>query len=213
MRKTKYKGPLSLAHDFRYSAPYTVDSRVEEPLVYPPETHPFIHAYNDVAEARKNRFLKDASHYLWTVGQELLPYGFEPAAVITSPAGIAVSGDVWIEYRHPEHDRSIYLHISECGVDILGEAPPIGAPPTTRAFTTRRDCISIMGRWREAPPAGMRGDPKNWRSMKEGPNTWFDANLNSRELAEQILPFLSLIPLVSKELVQTSLFDQLQSAA
>jgi hypothetical protein len=212
MRKTKYRGPVSLACDWSYSCPYQVNEREAEPTIYPPETNLFIHAYNDRAGARKERFLKDAGHFLWTAGQELERYGFLPAGVVSNPAGIAVSGDVWADYRHPAHDRWIYVNISECSVNMIGEAPPIGTLPATRSFTTRRDRVTIMGRWRDAPPEGRRGEARSWRSVKDGPNNWYDANLNSRQLANELLTLLLIEPEPATEFIQTSLFDQLAAA-
>jgi hypothetical protein len=212
MRKTKYRGPVSLACDWSYSAPYQCDEREAEPTIYPQESNPFIHAYNDRAAARKERFLKDAGHYLWTVGQELERYGFLPAGVVSNPAGIACSGDVWANYQHPDHDRWIYVNISEVGVDMIGEAPPIGTFPIQHSVTTRKDRITVMGRWREMPTKGTRGDPKSWRSLKEGPNNWYDANLNSLELAYELLRLLLIEPEAAGEFVQGSLFDQIAAA-
>lgn len=208
MRKTKYKGPVSLGPDWSYSAPYSVNESEAEPAAYPVESNPFIHAYNARAEARKLRFLKDASNYLWTVGQELERYGFQPAAVITNPAGIAVSGDISAEFKHPAHERWVYLLISECGVNTLGEASPIGTIPTSLSYTTRKDRITVMGRWREPPPDGTRGESRSWRRIKEGPNTWFDANLTSRDLANNVLRLIEIEAEPAGDYFQASLFDQ-----
>lgn len=212
MRKTKYRGPVSLASDWHYSAPYQIDEREAEPAVYPPETNPFIHAYNTRAEARKLRFLKEAGLYLWTVGQELERYGFHPAAVAINPGGIALSGEVSANYRHPSHDRWIYLNVSECGVETIGEAEAIGTSPGRLRFTTRKDRVTVMGRWREPPLEGTRGEARSWRSIKDGPNTWYDANRNSREFANEVLRLLLIDPLPAGDFIQTGLFDRMAAA-
>jgi hypothetical protein len=216
MKKKKYDGPLVLAEDWMYSTPYEVNEREEEPVIYPVELRPFIHAYHARAEARKKRFLRDASNYLIGVGRELERYGFREAAARINPGGIAVSGDVDADY-YPEtittpHDRFIHLNISQTCVSILGEAPPIGVMPTTLAFTTRHDSICIMGRWHEPPPPGERGVARGARSTIMGPNHWFDANTNCVDLAAQVALLLDLTPLPVAVPIQTNLFGNLHAA-
>ena len=212
MTRKKLKAPVRLAPDWQYSTPYQVDERAEDVAAYPPETSPFIHAYNDRAEARKKRFLRDASNYLRAVGQELENYGFKPGAVSINPAGIAVSGDVTANYQHPDHDRWLYVNISESFVEMIGEAPPIGTFPIQHTRTTRKDRITVMGRWREMPPKGTRGDPKSWRSLKEGTNNWFDANLTSQQLAAKLIHLLDITFEDAKTWTQGDLFDSAAAA-
>lgn len=184
-----------LAKDGSYSTPYRRDED---------GGHRSIHAYSDQAEERKKQFLKDARALLKAIGSELIAYGFTKHDISVNEAGIGSSGEAYGTYIQPGLDRSIFLTVdTTCILIPLAQAPEEGQPLNTLgAMTTRSDGVVLMGRWKE--PALKKG-----YSDMTGPNTFFDANASSSELAVAALQLVGITPLKipQRELQQGSFFD------
>lgn len=75
-----------------------------------------IHAYNAVDAERKERFHRDASRFLHSVGASLRRLaGFTQMSCHSSKGGIAVGGEVYATYVHPERRGRLDVAIESDG--------------------------------------------------------------------------------------------------
>lgn len=187
--------PKCFAEDGTYSTSYPTDAD---------GGHKSIHAYSTQAEERKSLFLRHARAYLKAIGEELRAYGFTEQDISVNESGIATSGDAHATYKQPWLDRWIYLSVgTTCITQPLARPAEIGQPLNTMAaMTTRRDGVMILGRWHAEPERLGHGE-------QMGPNTYFDPNLNSREVAAAVVRLARIQPLrlPEREPLQASLFD------
>src|SRR3712207_1620190 len=102
----------------------------------------------------------------------LAGYGFSDTKLSTNRAGIAVSGDVYGEFRDPKCSRYLFVQVSAFHV--------------ARSLSDRPDGVMILAVWRE-PRLHAQG-------YTEGPNTWHDANLDSADVALALLSLVGLTP-------------------
>lgn len=186
-----------MAPDGSYSAHYLPDGG---------EGETFIHAYHGRAEEGKKRFLNDARALLKAVGEELRAHGFNDQEVSVNRSGIASSGEAYGRYRHPYHDRHIFLTVDTTAMRVpLAEPAEPGQPLNTwLALTTRRDGIVLCGHWTEPPRRKGYAD-------EMGPNVYFDPNTDSREIAAASLCLVDFVLLhpPERERTQASLLDLL----
>lgn len=93
-----------------------------------------IHAYNHEDAGRKQQFHQDASRYLRSVGLYLGQHGFTLMLVRSNKGGIAVGGEVYATYMHPERQQQLDVVIES---DIVAD------------FSPRVDHVIIHARWVE----------------------------------------------------------------
>jgi len=128
-------------------------------------------AYDQQGLQQKEQFLRDAARYCRAIGRTLGQYyGFTEWTCNRNEGGIAVSGEVYAQYKHPTIDRWIFVWLESTGL----------------RFTTplRMDGVVVTARWRKAVG----------HYIDEGPNTHYSANLPSDYLARRLLPLVGIHP-------------------
>lgn len=141
-----------------------------------------IDAYTEAGAARKQQFLTDARSYLRATGQALARLGFTTYQLRVNRSGIAGSGEVYAEFRHPAHARWVF-----CWIEAT----------CLRALTMqRRDGLLITARWRDQPDC----------VIADGPNQHLSACLDSATLALRLAAIVDPALLPTATPVQTPLF-------
>lgn len=104
---------------------------------------PLICAYNERAAELKRQFLADGRAYLRAIGKTLVTAaGFAEAAVRCEPSGVAGSGTVFAEYRHP--DRACWLYAwleASCLRTLTSESRPDGLVLSARLRWREGGCV------------------------------------------------------------------------
>lgn len=158
-------GATSLSLDDTYGTPTGGSSRGR--------TLYSIDAYSDAGAVQKEKFLSDAARYARMVARELFHFGFREHEVRTNRAGIAVSGEVYAEVFHPEHQRWVFFWIES----------------TFGTLSLRQDTVVITARWREHNSRfHHRGRP----CVDDGPNQLISASLDTYSVAVRLLPLLGM---------------------
>ena len=110
-----------------------------------------IHAYNAVDAERKQRFHRDASRFLHSVGAYLRRFaGFTQMSCHSNKGGIAVGGEVYATYLHPERRGRLDLAIESDG---FWEGSP------------REDRLVIRAEWtrQEGDQSQLASEPRCFR--------------------------------------------------
>lgn len=141
-----------------------------------------IDAYTETGAARKQQFLIDARSYLRATGQALALLGFTTYQLRVNRSGIAGSGEVYAEFRHPAHARWVF-----CWIEA-----------TSCRFLTpyRRDGLLTTARWRD----------QHQRAIADGPNHHLRAGLDSATLALRLAAIVDPALLPTDAPVQPALF-------
>ena len=131
-----------------------------------------IQAYTATGEERKKEFLRDGRTFFLAVAKLLKPSGFASLGVRSSPAGVAVSGDVYLRVWNDRLQRGVLLWLS-----------------ATAWRVDRPDQLAIVAN--ELSDRTTKGKGKQaHEDYKRGPNVWLSANLDSEALAEQLLKLI-----------------------
>lgn len=141
-----------------------------------------IDAYTEAGAARKQQFLTDARVYLQATGQALVRLGFTTYRLRVNRSGIAGSGEVYAEFRHPAHARWVFCWIEATCCRFL--------------TTQRRDGLLITARWRDQPDC----------AIADGPNQHLSASLASATLALRLAVIVDPALLPTGAPVQPALF-------
>jgi hypothetical protein len=136
--------------------------------------HPFalarnygeLNGYTDENQVHKDRFLREGKKLLKEVAQELAALGLgESSEIKPNPAGIAVSGEVWVHFWNPQTPGfCVTCWIAE---SVMG---------------TREDRVLITARKDEWKQEHDRKKLR-WRTGRLGVNRSVPTRLNSKELA------------------------------
>lgn len=122
-----------------------------------------INAYTESGNARKEEFLRDAAKYMRAVGKELAKAGLTEQDVRPNRGGIAVSGEVYAEFRAPGEDIGIFAEVSStCVAHLSG----------------RGDGVTIRAVWRCRRRERMH--------TPEGPNRWVNPNGTAASTAAEL---------------------------
>lgn len=125
-----------------------------------------VNEYSTEGAERKKAFLRDAGKYLRCVGHVLAEkHGMTEMSVRPNKGGIAVSGEVYGEFRAPGSEIGAFVEIgtSVLGGDVLGR-------------DNRADGLVVRAVWRARPKVG--------RSTPEGGNTWHSPSLEAGAFAD-----------------------------
>lgn len=133
----------------------------------------------------KERFLNHAANYLRTVGRHLLARGMFEQSVHINRGGVAVSGEVYGEFRSSHEDVGVFVEIS-----------------STPVFQNRPDSVIIRAVWRARRRERMH--------TPEGRNNWIVANRNAGDLANDLygLQRLGVREGVAQGVEDRGLFDE-----
>jgi hypothetical protein len=156
-----------------------------------------INAYTDEGEQQKKLFLRDGRTFFLAVAKSIKVAGFESLGVHSGPAGVAVSGDVWFKAWNEVRQQGLSLHLSESYVSH-----------------DRVDRLALVAN--ELSQRVTRGKGRQTHAdFKCGPNVWLSANLNSDDLARQLLKMLRVerhTPSKKCQQGQLALFDEVVAA-
>ncbi len=130
-----------------------------------PDNGGHINAYTPNGHAAKETFLRDAAKYLRAVGRKLAAAGMTEQSVRPNRGGIAVSGEVYGEFRAPGEDVGVFVEVgSSCVSHLSG----------------RTDGVVIRAVWRCRRRERMH--------TPEGPNRYLDpANRDSDIMVATLL--------------------------
>ena len=133
-----------------------------------PDSGGGIDAYTESGNARKEEFLRDAAKYLRAIGKELAKSGLTEQDVMRpNRGGIAVSGEVYGEFRAPGEDIGVSVEMSStCIMNLSG----------------RRDGATIRAVW--------RCRRRERAHTPEGPNRWVNPNGTAAGAAAEIIGIL-----------------------
>ena len=156
--------PRSVSLAARYGTPLTGSKITGQVLTS-------IDAYTTDGAAQKHQFLSDARRYLRATGRALALLGFTEQQIHTNPGGMAVSGEVYAEFRHPAHASWVFCLIESVPYRFL---TPI-----------RGDGVLTTARWRE----------QTGQSITDGDNQHLSAYLESSTLAQRLAQICGVVPL------------------
>lgn len=114
-----------------------------------------IHAYNEVDVRRKEQFHRDGSRFLHSVGAYLRQLaGFAQMSCHSNKGGIAVGGEVYATYVHPERRGRL-------AVAIESDSCPDGSP--------REDRLVIRAEWIPQEPEQAELADQSQLASEQGP--------------------------------------------
>lgn len=109
----------------------------------------------------KERFLKHAANYLRAVGRSLATLGMTEQDVRINRGGVAVSGEVYGEFRSPHEDVGVFVDLSSSSVHFADRRP---------------DRVILRAVWQA----------RRREHTPEGPNIWIDPAFPAAELAQKL---------------------------
>ena len=115
----------------------------------------------------KQTFLADAKRLATAIGHALSIHGYGSQSIRVNRGGDAVSGEVYATYHKPYQTYWIICEITQSSLPL----------------SSREDRVTIRACWRKFSPSGYI----------EGPNNWINANLNSNEIALQLMAILPAV--------------------
>ena len=128
-----------------------------------------LNGYSEEAQTQKNQFLRDAKRLLVEAGKRLAKTGLTGSRVSVNPAGIAVSGDVWVHYWNPNEPGFCVT----CWI-------------TASAIGVRADRVMITARKDEWKEETSRKKKTTWRAGHLGTNRDIPTDLDSTALADAL---------------------------
>lgn len=132
-----------------------------------------VDAYTEAGSILKEKFLSDAARFARMVARELYHFGFREHEVRINRAGMAVSGEVYAEIFHPDHERWMFFWIES----------------SSGTLSSRQDTVVITARWREAVG---RPHSQDRHRVVDGPSQLISASLDTYAVAVRLLPLLGI---------------------